>query len=140
MSVEEEARQQEQKLEEDKFEEAQKENLQYTFIAVGIVSFFIIFLIFSRNYITNPKAIEFLSVIALLIVFEFINLLVHPILEKATHHSPFLMLVALVSIAALLIPFHHKLEHWAVNKLIEKNRETRLESAKRTVEKLERKS
>ncbi len=140
MSVEEEARQQEQKLEEDKFEEAQKENLQYTFIAVGIVSFFIIFLIFSRNYITNPKAIEFLSVIALLIVFEFVNLLVHPILEKATHHSPFLMLVALVSIAALLIPFHHKLEHWAVNKLIEKNRESRLESAKRTVEQLERKA
>jgi tetratricopeptide (TPR) repeat protein len=138
MAVEEEARLAELKYEEEKSDEARKTNLEYTFIAIGIVSFFMIFLIFSRSYITNPKIIEFLSVIALLIVFEFFNLLIHPLLEKVTHHSPVLMLLALVLLAALLIPLHHKLEHWAVHKLIEKNKQSRLEAAKKTIEQLEK--
>ncbi len=138
MAVEEEARLAELKYEEEKSDEARKTNLEYTFIAIGIVSFFMIFLIFSRSYITNPKIIEFLSVIALLIVFEFFNLLIHPLLEKVTHHSPILMLLALVLLAALLIPLHHKLEHWAVHKLIEKNKQSRLEAAKKTIEQLEK--
>jgi tetratricopeptide (TPR) repeat protein len=138
MAVEEEARLAELKFEEEKSDEARKTNLEYTFIAIGIVSFFMIFLIFSRSYITNPKIIEFLSVIALLIVFEFFNLLIHPLLEKVTHHSPVLMLLALVGLAALLIPLHHKLEHWAVHKLIEKNKQSRLEAAKKTIEQLEK--
>ena len=138
MAVEEEARLAELKFEEEKSDEARKTNLEYTFIAIGIVSFFMIFLVFSRSYITNPKIIEFLSVIALLIVFEFFNLLIHPLLEKVTHHSPILMLLALVLLAALLIPLHHKLEHWAVHKLIEKNKQSRLEAAKKTIEQLEK--
>jgi hypothetical protein len=138
MAVEEEARLAELKFEEEKSDEARKTNLEYTFIAIGIVSFFMIFLVFSRSYITNPKIIEFLSVIALLIVFEFFNLLIHPLLEKVTHHSPVLMLLALVGLAALLIPLHHKLEHWAVHKLIEKNKQSRLEAAKKTIEQLEK--
>lgn len=75
--------------------------------------------------------------IALLIVFEFLNLLLHPFLERITHHSPILMLLALVCIAALLVPLHHKLEHWATTKLIEKNKKIRLAAAKKTIEQLE---
>ena len=44
------------------------------------------------------------------------------------------MLLALVGLAALLIPLHHKLEHWAVHKLIEKNKQSRLEAAKKTLD------
>jgi len=40
----------------------------------------------------------------------FVNLLVHPFLEKITHHTPVLMLIAMVSVAALLVPMHHRLE------------------------------
>jgi hypothetical protein len=79
----------------------------------------------------------FFGVIALLIVFEFLNLLLHPFLEKVTHHSPVLMLLALVCIAALLVPLHHKLEKWATTKLVEKNKQIRLASAKKTIEELE---
>ena len=136
MGVEEDARIAQEKLEAENEEEAHQKNLEYTFIALGIVGFIMIFLIFSRNYITNPKVIEFLSVIALLIVFEFFNLLIHPVLEDVTHHSPILMLLGLVVLAALLIPMHHKLEHWAVNKLVEKNKQSRLANAKRTIEEL----
>jgi tetratricopeptide (TPR) repeat protein len=138
ISVEEQSRQEQLKFEEEQAAEKQKENLQYTFIALGIVTFFMLFILFSRKHITNTKVIEFLSVVSLLIVFEFLNMLVHPILEKITHHSPLLMLLSLVAMAALLIPLHHKLEHWAVNKLVEKNKLTRLAAAKKTIDELEK--
>lgn len=44
------------------------------------------------------------STLGLLIVFEFLNLLLHPFLERVTNHSPILMLLALVCIAGLLVP------------------------------------
>jgi NADH:ubiquinone oxidoreductase subunit 3 (subunit A) len=98
------------------------------------------FLLLSRRYITNARVIRFLGVVVLLLVFEFLNLLLHPFLEKLTHHNPVLMLLALVCIAALLIPLHHRLEKWASNKLIEKNKLLRLAAAKKTIEQLERNS
>jgi hypothetical protein len=48
-------------------------------------------------------------------------------------------LLALVCITALLVPLHHKVEHWATAKLVEKNKKIRLESAKKTIEQLEKK-
>ena len=136
MTFEEDARQQELTVEKIKTEEQQKQNIQFALIAICIISLIILFLILSRRLITNTKVIEFFGVIALLIVFEFINLLLHPFLERITHHYPILMLLALVSIAALLVPFHHKLEKLATNKLVEKNKQVRLAAAKKTIEKL----
>lgn len=122
-----------------KAEETQqrKENIQYALIALGIIILLSLYLLLSRSFITNSKLIEFFGVIGLLIVFEFLNLLLHPFLEKITHRSPILMLLALVCIAALLVPLHHKVEKWATVKLIEKNKEIRLTAAKKTIEQLE---
>ena len=72
-------------------------------------------------------------IIALLIVFEFLNLLMHPFLERITHHNPVLMLLSLVCIAALLVPLHHRLEKWAVRRLLEKNKSIKLEATKKIV-------
>ncbi len=115
-----------------------KQNIQFALIAVGIIGFIIIYLLLSRSLITNTKIIEFLSVVALLIVFEFLNLLLHPFLERITHHSPVLMLLALVCIAALLVPLHHRAEKWATHRLVEKNKKIRLANAKKTIEQLEK--
>jgi len=115
-----------------------RQNIQYALLAFGIVSFIIIFLLLSRSFITSRRAIEILGVIALLIVFEFLNLLLHPFLERVTHHSPVLMLLALVCIAALLVPLHHRVEKWATAKLVQKNKQIRLASAKKTIEQLEK--
>src|SRR5204862_4995380 len=41
-----------------------KQNLQYALIALGIITFIILFLLLSRGVITNIKTIEFLSVLA----------------------------------------------------------------------------
>ena len=121
-----------------KEEEQRKENIQYVLIALGIVTFIILFLVLSHSIIINTKLIEFFGIIALLIVFEFLNLLLHPFLERITHHSPVLMLLALVCIAALLVPLHHKLEKWATHKLVEKNKQIRLANARKTIEELEK--
>jgi tetratricopeptide (TPR) repeat protein len=123
-----------------KAEDAQqrKENIQYALIALGIISLVMLYLLLSRSFITNSKLIEFFGVIALLIVFEFLNLLLHPFLERVTHHSPVWMLLTLVCIAALLVPLHHKVEKWATAKLVEKNKQIRLAAAKKTIEQLEK--
>ena len=119
-------------------EQQRKQNIQYALMALGIITFIIAFLLLSRRHITNTKVIQFLGVVALLVVFEFLNLLLHPFLERITHHSPVLMLMALVCIAALLVPLHHKLEQWATHKMIEKNKAVRLAAAKKTIEQLEK--
>ena len=114
-----------------------KQNIQYALIALVTISLIILYLLLSRSFITNTKLIEFFGIIGLLIVFEFINLLLHPFLEKLTGHSPVLMLLILVSIAALLVPLHHRVEKWATKILVEKNKKLRLANAKKTIEKLE---
>ena len=139
MTFEEDLRQQEVAAEKLKEEQQRKQNIQYALLALGILIFIILFLALSRRHITNTKLIQFLGVVALLLVYEFLNLLLHPFLERITHHSPVLMLLALVCIAALLVPLHHKLEKWATHKLVEKNKAIRLASAKKTIEELEKK-
>jgi len=139
MTFEEDLRQQEVAAEKVKEEQQRKQNIQYALLALGILSFIILFLALSRRHITNTKVIQFLGVVALLVVFEFLNLLLHPFLERITHHNPILMLLALVCIAALLVPLHHKLEKWATHKLVEKNKQIRLAAAKKTIEQLDSK-
>jgi tetratricopeptide (TPR) repeat protein len=115
-------------------EDKRKRNLQYASIALGIITFIILFLVLSNSFITNAKMIRFLIVVALLIIFEFLNLLLHPFLEKVTHHNPFFMLLALVFIASMLVPLHHRLEKWTSHKLVEKNKRLKLEVVKKHAE------
>ena len=131
MTFENDQRQQELATEKTALEQQRKQNIQYALIALGIITLISLYLLLSRSFITNTKLIEFFGVVALLIVFEFLNLLLHPFLERVTHHSPILMLLALVCIAALLVPLHHRVEKWATAKLVEKNKKIRLAAAKK---------
>lgn len=125
-------------LQQQQAEEERRNNIQYAIIATGIITFFIFFLLLSRTIIVNEKWISFLAILALLLVFEFVNLLIHPFIGNLTHHSPVLMLLCMVALASLLIPLHHKLEHFIKHKLTEKNKSIRLAAAKKTIEQLER--
>lgn len=119
-------------------DEERKNYLQYSAVAIGIVVLLVAFFLFSHSVIANQKHIRFLGVLSLLIVFEFLNLLLHPFLEKLTHHETVFMLAVMVGIAAFLIPVHHKLEHWVTHQLVEKNKKIRLAAAKKTIAQLER--
>ncbi len=117
--------------------ESRNRNIQLAITAIAILSVIILFLLLSRSILVSHKVVEFLSVLVLLVVFEFINLLIHPFLESITHHSPVLMLLGLVAIASLIIPLHHRLEHWTTKKLVEKNKAIRLANAKKTIKEIE---
>ncbi len=116
---------------------ARSHNIQFGIIALIVITLGIFLLIISRTAVVGAKAIKNLSLIALLLFFEFINLLVHPFLGELTHHSPILMLLCMAAIAALLIPLHHRMEKLITNMLVSKNNRVRLEAARRTIEELE---
>jgi hypothetical protein len=137
LSFDENIRQQEIATNTAQLEQERIMNIQYGIIAVTVVSFIILFFLLSQSIIINEKWVRFLGVLALLLVFEFINLFIHPWLSEVTNHSPFYMLLVMVVIASLIIPLHHRLEHWIVNRMVRKNKRLRLESARRTVAKLE---
>jgi tetratricopeptide (TPR) repeat protein len=136
MSFEEELREKDMAAQNLQLLQDRKYNLQLAILAVGILTLIILFLLLSRSFIVSHKLVEFLSVVVLLVVFEFINLLLHPFLRNVTNDSPALMLLGLVAIAALIVPFHHRLEKWTTKKLVEKNKAIRLANAKKIIEDL----
>jgi len=137
LTATEEERQKELVVKQKKDQRIRFRNIQYISIAIGLVTFLIFFLLLSRSIIANQRLIRFLGVLALLIVFEFINLFIHPFLAHATDDSPLLTLLVMVCIAALLVPAHHRIEKWVTQRLVEKNNKIRLAAAKRTIARLE---
>jgi tetratricopeptide (TPR) repeat protein len=120
-----------------KQKEERKNNLQMALIAIGILTLVILFVLLSRSIIVSHKLVEFLGIVVLLIVFEFINLFLHPYLERITGHSPLLLLLMLVFIAALIIPLHHRLQKWVTIRMVEKNKQIRLAAARKMIQSLE---
>lgn len=137
LSFEEEMRQREILVQRENVARERRHNLHYAGIAIGIILFIIVFLLLSRTIIVKTRFIQFFSVLGLLAVFEFVNLFIHPYLAQFTHHSPVLMLLVLMAIAAILIPLHHKLQNKLIQTMTEKNRRIRLAAAKKTIADLE---
>jgi hypothetical protein len=137
MTLKEQVRQNEETLKQHRDDLHRKHNLQYAAIAIGLITFIILFLALSRSIIVKKGFIEFFAILGLLAVFEFINLFIHPYLSRITGDSPILMLLVLIAIGALLIPLHHKLEKWITKIMVEKNRKIRLEAAKKTIANLQ---
>ncbi len=116
---------------------ARSHNIQFGIIALMVITLAIFLLVFSRTAIVGARAIKNLSLIALLLFFEFINLLLHPVLDRFTNGSPLFMILIMAAIAGLLIPLHHRMEKLITNMLVSKNNRVRLEAARRTIEELE---
>ena len=102
--------------------ELRKKNIQMVAIGAFIPAFFGIVLLFSRRK-TKSRTIEFMGILALLLFFEFITLIIEPYIAEWTHHTPIFMLLALVIVASILVPLHHKLEHKVKEKLAHKKSE-----------------
>ena len=98
-------------------EKKRKNNLRLLGIAIFILTFFTILIIVSRRR-AHPKALKYLGLLGLLLLFEFIALFVHPYIDKLTNHEPVWMLIILVLIGAVLVPIHHKMEHWVKERLV----------------------
>jgi len=106
-------------LEEDR-KRAQKERLkqlQMLLIGIFIPAFFLITLLFSRINV-HVRFIRLLGILSLLFLFEYLTLLLHPTVADLTNHTPVYEIMIFVLLAAILIPLHHRLEHWLINKLL----------------------
>jgi tetratricopeptide (TPR) repeat protein len=116
LSFNEAARQQEITEEKNRESEERIINLQLIGIAIFIPFFFLLMLVLSKSRI-NRRVIEFMSVLSLLMCFEFITLLIHPLVQLISNHLPVIELLILVVLAAILVPLHHMLTHWLREKL-----------------------
>jgi len=94
-----------------------RQQLQLLFIGIFIPGFFLFTLLLSRIKI-HIRIIKVLGILSLLILFEYLTLLLHPYVAELTHHTPVIEILIFVSIAAILIPAHHRVEHWLIDKLI----------------------
>lgn len=93
------------------------QQLQLLFIAIFIPMFFALTIILSR-VIMPVRVIKGLGIVSLLFLFEYITLLLHPYVVEITHHTPVLEILIFVVIAAILIPAHHRMEHWLIERLL----------------------
>jgi tetratricopeptide (TPR) repeat protein len=92
-------------------------NIKLGLIAIFIPTFFCIVYILSRKKKRNTKIVSILGLASLLMLFEFISMLIHPVIEHLTNHDTLIMYICLLIIATILIPLHHKLEQFVKSKL-----------------------
>ncbi len=112
----EEVRQAEMAEKKRKEEEERGQQLQLLIIGIFIPIFFLLTVFLSKRKI-HRKAIQVLGIVSLLLLFEYLTLLLHPFVVELTHHTPVIELLIFVCIAAVLIPGHHRIEYWLVQKL-----------------------
>jgi tetratricopeptide (TPR) repeat protein len=116
LTFEEKQRQQDIAFQKQQEAKERKTNLQFFGIVIFIPLFFGLVLLLTRSKM-KPDTIELLGTLSLLFLYEFIVLLIHPLIEKWTHHNLVLMLVILVGIGSVLVPLHHYFEHKIKNHL-----------------------
>ncbi len=97
-------------------EDKRVRNIRLLGITVFIITLFLLLMLLARMK-ANPKLVRFSGIISLLLLFEFVTLLVHPLVAGWTHENPVWMLLALVILAAIIAPLHHRIESWMMHKL-----------------------
>jgi tetratricopeptide (TPR) repeat protein len=120
ISAEEEVRQKE--IAEQKQEKARERKLTMQYLGIGLCLPLLMFLtLYLINKKIKPAYIKFIGIVSLLLTFEYIMLLMHTITGKITHHLPIYQLIILAGIASILTPLHHRIEHWLLKRIAEKN-------------------
>jgi tetratricopeptide (TPR) repeat protein len=94
-----------------------KNRLQQLLIGIFIPGLFLLTLFLSRINL-HIRAIKLLGIFSLLFFFEYLTLFLHPTVARLTNHTPIYEIFIFVAIAAILIPLHHRAEHWLIQKLL----------------------
>lgn len=114
-------------LEENKkiAQQTRVQELQLLLLGIFIPAFFLLTFLLSRIKM-NARVVKILGIACLLFLFEYLTLLLHPYVTQITHHNPVYELFIYVTIAAILIPIHHRVEHWLIDKLVHDERMLKL--------------
>ena len=127
ISSNEETRQRDLAEQKRKAQQERFQQLQLLFIGIFIPALFLFTLLISRRKV-HLGVIKFLGIISLLVLFEYLTLLLHPYVAEVTNHTPVVELLIFVFMATFLIRTHHRIEHWFIEKLI--NRRNQQEGGK----------
>jgi hypothetical protein len=112
----EQLRQAEIKSDEETRHKAYIHNLEFAGIAAFIPLFFGIIILLGSVRV-KPSVIESLGLFGLLLFFEFVALLLHHLFSTITDEQPIYMLPLLMVTAAVMVPFHHKVQVFVRAKL-----------------------
>ncbi|SEL66636.1 tetratricopeptide repeat protein [Parapedobacter koreensis] len=107
-------------------EAARKKNIQMAGIAVFLPIFFLFTLYLSRTNV-KPRTIEFLGLVILLLLFEFISTIIGPLvgyMEHLTTNSVAMNMLIHIGVALLLAPIRKPIDRWVKAKLLHKNYRT----------------
>jgi tetratricopeptide (TPR) repeat protein len=119
LTTEEAMRQQDMATQKTKAEEDRVRGLQLLAIGVFIPIFFVGVLLLSKTKV-RPRVVEFLGIVSLLLLFEFITDLIFPYISLLANENPIWEMLVLVILASLLEPLNFKLEHWVKDHLVRK--------------------
>lgn len=121
-----EKKRQEEKLAEEKqFEELNRTtNLQYSAIFIFIIVVFIsVFML--GQFVASDKVIEAVIFLSFIILFEFLLVLLDPIMDNYTNGLPIFSLIFNISLALLIFPLHHYFE-MKLKEIVKENRNKKL--------------
>lgn len=125
-----EEQQREAQLEKEKLEAKRKRyNIQYLAITIGIASLLVV-LVMMGMFKVSATTIKMIGFFTFLMFFEFIFLIFKKNIVSITEGEPWKDLMFMIALAALLLPFHHWLEHKVIHYLTSHNR---LTSSGRTI-------
>ncbi len=104
-----------EKLEEEHTKEKEeadferKEQAQYLII-FAIIIIVIVFVVIASHLQLSPKTIDFSSFVGVLLLFQFLEVLLHPYINKYTHGLPIVFILVNIVLASGLKPLHHQIE------------------------------
>ncbi|HMU73364.1 MAG TPA: hypothetical protein PKD93_11520, partial [Ferruginibacter sp.] len=100
-----------------------RDNVQYLLITLGISGLFIM-LVMLGMFKVSATTIKMIGFFAFLMFFEFIFLIFKKNIYAFTQGEPWKDLLAMIGLAAILLPLHHWLEHKVIHYLTTHNRLT----------------
>jgi tetratricopeptide (TPR) repeat protein len=99
--------------------------LELLLVGMFIPVFFFFSAYISRRRV-HKRLIELSGVFSLIFLFEYVTLLIHPVVKEKVSQSPVIEIVIFVIIAAILSPVHHRVEYWLIDKLTKRHHHTML--------------
>ena len=111
-------------------EEERKKQIQYSLIALSIFIIIILFMALSRSLITSEKVNAYFATLALLMVFEFLNLMIGPYIGLITSNVPALSFVTAICMALILSPLQGRFKKWLTSMMQKKKERIKINDLK----------
>jgi hypothetical protein len=108
-------------------------DVRFILIALAVILFPALYLVVTRRIIAGTRFIRALGIMVLLIVFQLVNLLVYPLLQRVPDTYSMFIPFVLVAVAMLFTALHHIVEKWTISKIMEKNKKIRLSAARQNI-------